>query len=154
VLTASDAVVAIICLDDGRYLMQHRDERSDIWYPGHWGCFGGAVEPGESPEDALARELYEELEFRPRQPAFLTRFDFDFGLLGMGTHYRIYYVVRITEAERRALVLHEGQAVDAFDYASLANGMRVAAYDRFALDLYALALASGRARPGFGIIGP
>jgi 8-oxo-dGTP pyrophosphatase MutT (NUDIX family) len=143
-LSASDAVVAIIRLEDGRYLMQLRDERPDIWFPGHWGCFGGAMDPGESPEEALSRELYEELEFRPGQPEFLTRFDFDFGPLGMGTHFRIYYMLRMSERERRAVVLHEGAAIDVFKYEQLENGMRVAAYDLFALRLHQLLLSTGR----------
>lgn len=138
---ASDAVVAIIRLQDGRYLMQLRDERPDIWYPGHWGCFGGAVDPGERPEEALRRELYEELEFRPAGCDLLTSFEFDFGRFGMGKHYRMYYVVNMDDAARRAVVLHEGQAVNAFGYPELADGMRVAAYDRFALHLHQLFLS-------------
>lgn len=152
-LTASDAVAAVIRLEDGRYLMQLRDERPDIWYPGHWGCFGGAVETGESPEDALARELYEELEFRATRPEFLTRFDFDFGRLEMGKRYRMYYVVSMNERERRAVTLHEGQAVDAFGYEQLANGMRVAAYDLFALRLHQLLLSGDQTRQDSGIMG-
>jgi 8-oxo-dGTP pyrophosphatase MutT (NUDIX family) len=142
-LSASDAAVAIIRLEDGRYLMQLRDERPDIWYPGHWGCFGGAVDPGELPEQALSRELYEELEFRPGRPEFLARFDFDFGPLGMGTHFRIYYMLRMSERERGALVLHEGAGIDAFKYEQLENGMRIAAYDLFALRLHQLLLSTG-----------
>ncbi len=45
-----DAAAAIIFLDDGRYLMQHRDDKPGIFYPDHWGLFGGAIEPGEDPE--------------------------------------------------------------------------------------------------------
>ncbi len=46
-LRASDAVAAIITVEDGRYLMQRRDDIPGIFYPGHWGCFGGAVAAGE-----------------------------------------------------------------------------------------------------------
>lgn len=133
---ASDAVAAVIQLEDGDYLMQLRDERPGIWYPGHWGCFGGAVDKGESPLEALRRELYEELEFRPSRAEILTRFDFDFGPLGMGSAYRIYYLVRMTDQERKAVVLHEGSAVEAFRYEQLSSGMRVAGYDLFALHLH------------------
>ncbi len=144
-LTACDAVVAIIQLDDGRYLMQLRDDRPDIWYPGHWGCFGGAVDEGESPEQALSRELYEELEFRPGQRELLTQFDIDFGPLGMGKRYRAYYMVRMSKEERSAVVLHEGKALDAFSYERLVDGMRVAAYDLFALHLHRMLLSRGKA---------
>ena len=41
-----DAVAAILVDEDGRYVMQHRDAYPHIFYPDHWGCFGGAVESG------------------------------------------------------------------------------------------------------------
>ena len=40
-LSVGDASAAIIILEDGRYLLQLRDDIELIWYPGHWGCFGG-----------------------------------------------------------------------------------------------------------------
>jgi 8-oxo-dGTP pyrophosphatase MutT (NUDIX family) len=141
-LAASNAVAAVIRLADGRYLMQLRDERPDIWYPGHWGCFGGAVDGGEDPLEALRRELYEELEFVPRAPRYLTRFDFDFAPIGLAPCYRIYYLVAMSEAERARLVLHEGRALEAFGYAELAGGIRVTPYDAFAVRL--LELRDGR----------
>src|SRR5262249_32847766 len=52
-LRPADAAAALIQLPDGRYLLQLRDARPDIFYPDHWGCFGGAIDPGETPESAL-----------------------------------------------------------------------------------------------------
>ena len=60
----ADAVAAVLVLDDGRYLMQLRDDKPGVIYPGHVGLFGGAVEPGENFEDAMSRELMEELDYR------------------------------------------------------------------------------------------
>jgi 8-oxo-dGTP diphosphatase len=48
------------------YLLQLRDFKSSIIYPGHWGAFGGAVEEGESPEAAMSRELIEEIGYAPK----------------------------------------------------------------------------------------
>jgi hypothetical protein len=42
-LRPSDAVAALLVHEDGRYIMQLRDQKEGIFYPGHWGCFGGAV---------------------------------------------------------------------------------------------------------------
>ena len=67
-LRGEDAVAAIITVEDGRYLMQLRDDIPRIFYPGHWGCFGGAVGSGEDGLVALQRELAEELEMPVRQP--------------------------------------------------------------------------------------
>ncbi len=70
-IQGDDAVAAILVLDDGRYVMQLRDAISRIFYPDHWGCFGGAVNAGEAPLDALYRELNEELETRNSEAATL-----------------------------------------------------------------------------------
>lgn len=135
-LAVNDAVAAIITLEDGRFLMQLRDDKPDIWYPGYWGCFGGAVDRGETPEQALKRELFEELEFNIREATYLTRFDFDFKSFGMQYCYRIYYVVKMTERESRALKLHEGRSVEAFNYEVLTGSKHVTPYDSFALHLF------------------
>ena len=47
------------------YLLQLRDFKSSIIYPGRWGAFGGAVEEGESTKVALGRELVEEIGYSP-----------------------------------------------------------------------------------------
>lgn len=54
-------VGAILWTDDGRVLLQQRDDRPDLRYPGYWTLFGGQVEEGESPDQAIVRELIEEL---------------------------------------------------------------------------------------------
>ncbi|MCM1983940.1 NUDIX hydrolase [Lyngbya confervoides] len=54
-----------------RFLMQLRDPLPTIVYPGHWGLFGGHLEPGESPEQGLRRELWEEICYRPDQLIYL-----------------------------------------------------------------------------------
>src|SRR5262245_23393500 len=128
-LTSGDAVAALIVLEDGRYLLQHRDDDPRIWFPGHWGCFGGAVDDGEQPLETLRRELWEELELEPRAPRYFTRFDFDFGELGLTRHFRSYYVVEVAAAEAARLVLHEGQAMAAFSGEVALRDLRVTPYD-------------------------
>jgi 8-oxo-dGTP pyrophosphatase MutT (NUDIX family) len=50
---------------DGRWLMQLRDEIPTTVAPGCWGLFGGHLDPGETPEQALRRELLEEISWQP-----------------------------------------------------------------------------------------
>ena len=53
---------------DGRWLLQLGDDIDAIIYPGPWGLFGGQVESGESPADAVQRELKEEISWAPSTP--------------------------------------------------------------------------------------
>jgi 8-oxo-dGTP diphosphatase len=46
---------------DGRLLIYLRDDKPEIPFPAHWDFFGGHLEPGETPEQALVREVKEEL---------------------------------------------------------------------------------------------
>ncbi|WP_436525910.1 NUDIX hydrolase [Actinoplanes sp. HUAS TT8] len=48
---------------DGSLLLQLRDDQAPA-YPNVWGLPGGAIEPGETPVEAAARELLEETGLR------------------------------------------------------------------------------------------
>ena len=135
-LTATDAVAAILFLEDGRYVLQHRDDKPDIWYPDHWGCFGGSVDPEEQPLDALHRELYEELELEFDGAEYFTRFDFDLTMLGAGRYYRMFFVVPVSAGQYARLVLHEGEAFGAFPGETVCRDLKVTPYDAFALFLH------------------
>jgi 8-oxo-dGTP pyrophosphatase MutT (NUDIX family) len=139
-LRGDDAVAAIITVEDGRYLMQLRDDIPRIFYPGHWGCFGGAVGPGEGGLQALQRELFEELEMQvPTAGEFAkfdAKFDFDLGKLGQKRCYRIYYEIQVTESKVSRFVLHEGAAMRLFKADQLFGLPNITPYDSFALWLH------------------
>lgn len=130
-----DAAAAVIRLPGERYLMQLRTRDADIWYPGCWGCFGGAIDAGEDPLAALRRELREELELEVRETRVISSLEFDFGPLGLGKGKRIYYLVDITEEELARLRLHEGERMEALTYGQLLSGIPVVPYDAFAIHL-------------------
>lgn len=70
--------VAIAILYQGdRYLLQLRDNIPTIVYPGHWAFFGGHLDPGESPDQAMRRELQEEIGYTPPQLTPFRRFASD-----------------------------------------------------------------------------
>lgn len=59
-----EVAIAILHTPD-RFLMQLRDNVPGIMYPGYWGFFGGHIDPGETPEAAVKRELLEEISYSP-----------------------------------------------------------------------------------------
>ncbi|MEL6438824.1 MAG: NUDIX domain-containing protein [Cyanobacteria bacterium J06621_8] len=65
--TPVKAFTMAVIYQDGKYLMQLRDDFPHILYPGVWGFFGGHLEPGEEPEVGLKRELEEEINYHPEQ---------------------------------------------------------------------------------------
>lgn len=132
-LRFGDAVAAIIVTDDGRYLMQLRDDKPGIFYPGHWGFFGGGVDSGEDEETALRRELFEELNFIPDKIRFFTRMNFDLHQFGFGNCYRVFYEMRITLEELDRFTLGEGSGMESIGIAALLMERRLVPYDSFAL---------------------
>jgi 8-oxo-dGTP pyrophosphatase MutT (NUDIX family) len=136
-LYVGNAAAAIILIEDGRYLLQLRDDLESIWYPGHWGCFGGGVEEGENPVGALRRELREELALEFDEARFFTELQFDLSGLGLARYFRSYFLVEITLEQMTRLRLEEGAAVAAFHSDVILGALKVSPYDAFALFLHA-----------------
>ena len=61
-------VVLAVLERGGEWLLQLRDDLETILYPGHWGLFGGHLAPGETPSQAVHRELLEEIKWIPATP--------------------------------------------------------------------------------------
>jgi ADP-ribose pyrophosphatase YjhB (NUDIX family) len=106
VLTAT----ALLVDREGRFLLQHRDDKPDIANPGRWGSFGGMIEPYETPEEGFLREIEEELSWRPTT----------FGLVSAVSykpdhHWQLIYVYdAVVDVPRDRLELHEGQGMGFF----------------------------------------
>lgn len=96
-------VVAAVIVRDGKYFATQRGygEFKDYWeFP------GGKVEPGESREEALAREIREELDTDIRVDDFLVTVDCDYPSFHLTMHCYLCSVV----SGRLVLKEHENAA--------------------------------------------
>jgi 8-oxo-dGTP pyrophosphatase MutT (NUDIX family) len=136
-LSPSDATAAIIALSGGRYLMQLRDQKPNIFYPGHWGAFGGAIDPGETTSEGLHRELKEELSLAGIAFTPFANITLDFSYCGLGNIVRHYFVADVEDSVLARLRLGEGQEMRVFAASELLSMPRVVPYDSFAIWMHA-----------------
>ncbi len=91
---------------EGRLLIYLRDDKPGIPFPNHWDLFGGHLENGETPEQALVREVKEELGIELIAFKYFRRFD-----CAKGDAYpnvkHIFWA--LTDSLPQELTLYEGQ---------------------------------------------
>ena len=57
-------IAKIILYQENKILLQLRDNNPNIPFPNRWSLFGGEIKTGESPEQAIEREVREEIGSR------------------------------------------------------------------------------------------
>lgn len=100
---------------DGRFLLQHRDDKPSIINPGQWATFGGHLEPYETPEEGFVREMAEELSWRPGQPELFEAW----ACACDGREHLVYDFAAPLDVPASSLELHEGQAMGWFSPGAL-----------------------------------
>lgn len=60
--------------DKGEFLIYLRDNKPGIPFPDHWDLIGGHVEEGETPEEALVREVKEEIDIDLKEFRFFREY--------------------------------------------------------------------------------
>lgn len=100
--------IAAIILESERFgiLLMLRDDKSWIPFPNHWDIFGGHVEEGETPEEALIREIKEELDIELKEYRFWRKYECLTGDAYENTKY--IYTAKI-DIPINEVTLYEGQ---------------------------------------------
>jgi 8-oxo-dGTP diphosphatase len=108
------AAMLLIVTSDRKLLLHLRDDKPGIPHPGCWSGFGGAVEAGETAEQALRREVLEETGLSIEHPAFLTE---EPDTEGDGRLVSLFYV--IGGISPHDIDLHEGAGIGVHDISDL-----------------------------------
>jgi 8-oxo-dGTP diphosphatase len=104
---------ALLVDRDGRFLLQHRDDKPEIANPGMWGSFGGRIEPYETPEDGFLRELQEELQWQPSNYELYSAVGYR-PKEDASRRNLVYIYSALVDVPFEELVLGEGQAMAYF----------------------------------------
>ena len=91
-----EVVAAVIKKEDAIFATQ----RGYGDFAGGWEFPGGKVEPGETPEQAIVREIQEELETTVAVDGFLTTVDYDYPTFHLTMHC---YVCHVSEGRLHLL---------------------------------------------------
>ena len=107
---------SIVLLDSvHRCLLFLRDDKPAIPYPNRWDLLGGLVEPGETAEQAIWREMLEELELTLENPTLFKVYDLPDRL------EHLFW--QQTGLDITKTILHEGQKLAWFSEQQI-RGMR------------------------------
>jgi 8-oxo-dGTP diphosphatase len=93
----------IIKNSEGKFLLQQKD-RTYPKYPYYWNNIGGAIEEGETPKEAIIREVKEELGIEIEMPQNVGV------LISNGKEENIFY--KELNLDISKIIIGEGRAID------------------------------------------
>lgn len=106
-------VSALLVDATGKLVIQLRDNKPGLPFPAHWATLGGAIEGNETPDDAMRRELSEEIQ--PAPPVeFWRYFEHEYQLHGETRVVQNYVYVGRLPCDLAEVALYEGQRLGAF----------------------------------------
>ncbi len=124
-----DCVSALLVDEKGRLVIQLRDDKPGLLFPAHWATLGGAIEAGETPDQAMKRELDEEIS--PAPPVTFWRyFEHTYKARGETRMVANHVYVGKLSCALEDVKLFEGQRLEAFtvdeiDRLPIAYGLEV-----------------------------
>ena len=109
-----EAVITLLHIDYTKFLLQLRDFKSSIPFPGVWSGFGGQIEKGESPKLAGCRELEEELGYSPNGISYFRDYILDKSVVQQRADLRLHVCYGELKVPFSELMLTEGQDMGLF----------------------------------------
>ena len=104
---------ALLIDQQGKLVIQLRDDKPGLVFPNQWATLGGAIEKGESPDQAMMRELEEEIE--PAPPVTFWRyFEHTYRVRGETRMVANHVYVGELPCALEDVKLYEGQRLGAF----------------------------------------
>ena len=131
----------IIIYYKNKVLLQKRDLKNTIFYPGYWGLFGGAKNSNEIYSTNIIREVKEEINIDidkgDLRYFFKLNIEFPLSLKKTKLVKRYFYIYEIKDIQafNKNFFLQEGKNKSFFTKNNYLN-INITPYDKFALDLF------------------
>jgi len=106
---------AIITVND-KYLLQLRDNKKNIFFPGFWGLFGGRLDRNEIHAKAIKREINEETNLIVK--VIRKILTVDFRMVGLRKERNIIYF-DCKVLKNKKIILREGQKYNFFSFSQI-----------------------------------
>jgi len=130
------SVGAIIYDSKGELLLQKRDLKESIYFPGLWGVFGGACEKNESPYETIVREITEELQVSIDPPKLFASVEINSVDMGSEPRKRNFYEIYFSEEMQRGMSLQEGTDFAFFNPSQLPAVAEIVPFDLGVVTLF------------------
>lgn len=112
-------IAAIILENNNKEILLYlRDNKPNIPFPNHWDLFGGYIEDGETPEEALVREVKEELDYDLKEYKFFKKYDCNEG--DAHPNVKFVYIGKV-DKQIEELTLQEGERLQFFSREEIPN---------------------------------
>jgi 8-oxo-dGTP pyrophosphatase MutT (NUDIX family) len=130
---------AVIISYKKKVLLNLRSNKKNIFYPNHWGCFGGAKDDHETYINAAIRELLEETNIKVNKKEIKFFFNLDFifptNKKLIKRSYFIFNILNINSFKKKFL-LSEGVNYKFFSKKKFLSIKSIVPYDKLAIDLF------------------
>ena len=109
IIKSAKAIIAF----NKKYLLQLRDNKKNIFFPGYWGLFGGRIDKNELQNKAVKREIKEETNLNVKVVRKI--FTVDFSMIGLKKERNIiYYDCKVLNNKK--IILNEAQKYNFFSF--------------------------------------